>query len=395
MRITKILIISVIFLSGVSCSGDKLIPEPEQHVKHVLPNAGLKDLVGIIRPDFLFGSFADGLTSPDKSRLRDIFRKEFSIITIGVYMKPLQPQSGVYNFTAVDDLVYFSQANDIVIYMHPLIGGYQYTADWVQYGNFTADQLKQIMKERIETILTRYTGKVKYVDVVNEALIGSDPSGTILWRTDKNVWIKMGWHDDVDGRWPLYLEEAFRIAREAGGSSVKLIYNDNLNAMMDSKRTQATIRLYNDFKNAGIPVDGIGLQFHCGVKYGQLREGSSGDGLVIDFDSFVQNLRRFGENGIEVHITEFDVHLPENPTVNDYEMQAMAYREALKRCLEEPACKSFKSWGFTDKYAWKPLNYNAHQLIYDEEFNQKRAYMEIRKMLEEKVLEIDSSYLSK
>ena len=195
----------------------------------------------------------------------------------------------------------------------------------------------------------------------------------------------MGWHEDYNGKWPLYLEEAFRIAREVGDPSLKLIYNDNSNSMMESTKTIATLKLFNDFRNAGIPIDGIGMQFHCNVSNGQLREGSSGKGTPVDFDSFARNMRRFAEAGIDLHITEFDVHLPENPSIYDYALQATAYREVLRRCIEEPACKSFKTWGFTDKYAWRPQVYNSHQLMYDEYFEPKQAYTQMRLMLEEKI----------
>lgn len=386
MKITIIIPFVILLIAGNACS-KKPMPVEEERESPVMGGEGLVKLVEAVRPDFLFGAFADGINinSPDKTRLRDLFRKEFGIITIGVYMKALQPQPGTYNFDNVDDLVRFAQWNNIVIYMHPLIGGSQYTADWVNNGNFTAGELKQIMRERIDTILSRYADKTKYVDVVNEAIIGSDNSGNTIWTTNNHVWLKMGWHDDETGKWPVYLEEAFRIARETGGSFVKLIYNDNSNAMMESPRALATLKLYKDFKSAGIPIDGIGMQFHCAVVNGQLREGSSGNGVPVDFDSFARNMRRFAEAGVELHITEFDVHLPEKPSAADYSLQAKAYREVLKRCLEEPACKSFKSWGFTDKYAWRPLVYNSHQLMFDEFFNRKKAYDEMRKMLEEKI----------
>lgn len=386
MRITLIIPFVILLIAGSACS-KKPIPVVEERESPVMAGEGLVKLVEAVRPDFLFGAFADGINinSPDKTRLRDLFRKEFGIITIGVYMKSLQPQPGTYTFGNIDDLVQFAQWNNIVIYMHPLIGGSQYTADWVNNGNFTAGELKQIMRERIDTVLSRYANKTKYVDVVNEAIIGSDNSGNTIWTTNNHVWLNMGWHDDEKGKWPLYLEEAFRIAREIGGSIVKLIYNDNSNEMMESPKALATLKLYKNFKSAGIPIDGIGMQFHCTVANGQLREGSSGKGIPVDFDSFSRNMRRFAEAGVELHITEFDVHLPENPSAADYSLQAKAYAEVLKRCIEEPACKSFKSWGFTDKYAWRPFVYNSHQLMFDEFFNQKKAYDEMRKMLEEKI----------
>ena len=272
----------------------------------------------------------------------------------------------------------------MLVYFHTLIGGNQYTADWVNNGNFTTEELRKIMKERITTILTRYGDDVDYVDVVNEAITNSFPNGSTNWSNRKHQWMKLGWHNNDTTKWPLYIEEAFRIARKAGGPNLKLIYNDNRTGMFESAKTEGTFKLFKDFRNAGIPIDGIGMQFHCEVENGRLKE-RGGASVIIDFDSFKRNMRRFGEEGIELHITEFDVHLPENPTEADYDLQAECYREVLRCCLEEPACKSFKSWGFTDKYGWRPLKFDPHALMFDKNYQPKKAYLEMRRMMEEKI----------
>ena len=69
-----------------------------------------------------------------------------------------------------------------------------------------------------------------------------------------------------------------------------------------------------------------------------------------------------------MHITEMDIKCvpkgsskPCTPDLLD--AQAKLYADILGACLEAPNCKSFETWGFTDKYTW--LGTNKHPLPYD------------------------------
>ncbi len=64
-----------------------------------------------------------------------------------------------------------------------------------------------------------------------------------------------------------------------------------------------------------------------------------------------QNIAALGDLGLEVHITEMDVACT-NCTASRLQTQAQIYGSMLSTCLSQPACKSFESWGFTDKHTW-------------------------------------------
>ena len=343
---------------------------------------GLADLADKIRPGFLLGSFAAGLNSVsnEDAILKDFFKHNFNIMTVGVYMKSTQFKKGVYDFNKADALVNFAQENQIRIYFHPLIGGVQYTPKWVNEGHFSAPELRQIMKERITTILNRYRNKVDYVDVVNEALDGTGlkPDGQFNWREKstrgEHVWMKtMGMYQGKKYLFPQYLVDAFQIAREAGGPGLKLHLNEYDNASTQSLRGSAFLKLIQAMREEGIPVDGAGMQMHFDLKDGKLLEGGFKAGF--DFGSFDAMLQEYAQAGIDVHITEFDIHLPLNPTEQDYQLQGKYYAEVLRHAIASPAVKSFKTWGFTDKYSWKPNNVDGHPLMLDAQFQPKPAYL--------------------
>jgi endo-1,4-beta-xylanase len=354
--------------------------------KSAASNEGLAMLAQNVRPDFYLGSFTSGLNPSDSSfeRISGIFKTNFNIATIGVYMKRTQREQGKYDFNAIDGLVDFASANNIIVYFHPLIGGQEYSPEWINTGVFTKEELERIMRERITTILTRYGSKIQYVDVVNEALDGKMKSETeFSWITsvrDKDhIWMKyMGMYEGKRYSFPQYFVDAFRIAREVGDKNLKLIVNENFNATTTSPDGIATLQLVKAMREEGIPVDGAGIQLHCNISDGVFYEWKD---IPFEMESFDSLLKMYEEAGIDVHITEFDIHLPQNPSEADFQLQGKYYAEILKHAMQSPAVKTFKTWGFSDKASWKPDGIDGHPLMLDENCNPKPAYIQQLEML--------------
>merc|ERR1712129_472689 len=117
--------------------------------------------------------------------------------------------------------------------------------------------------------------------------------------------------------------------------------------------------VYNMIKNMtanGIKVDGVGMQAHLNT-----------DQVPIDYDAIVANLQRYDALGIEVHITEMDV----KNAANDDGKESIVYQTVLRACRAVKACKSFETWGYTDKYTW--VGTDEHPLPFDANFNPKQA----------------------
>lgn len=335
-------------------------------------NEGLAALAKKIRADFKIGATGAGLTTSDGEVLKRIYLKEFNIITVGIYMTSTQPEPGSYKLDNVDELVEFARQNEIEIYFHPLIGGHQYCPKWFNEGNFTAEEQRRIMRDRITTILTRYGDKLKYIDVVNEALMGIDTTGGIIWN-EWNEWLKMGWYEGKKYRIPNYLVEAFRMAREIGHKDLKLILNHPCNDTPGAMITEATLKLFEMMRYEDIPIDDIGFQMHIRL----LENGTATNNCENNWtkEGFKAILDRYEQAGINVHITEFDVHIQKQPaSENHLNIQAQIYRDVLEIAIKSPAVKTFKTWGFTDKYAWKERKLDATPLLFDKSFQPKPAY---------------------
>ena len=180
-------------------------------------------------------------------------------------------------------------------------------------------------------------------------------------------------------QFPRYLVEAFRIAREAGGADLKLILNEWANETTKSPRAFPFLAVIQAMQEEGIPVDGAGLQLHSRLKDGKLYCWANN--ILFDLDAFTAMLKLYEQAGVEVHITEFDIHLGPNPTKEDCELQGNYYAEILKRALQSPAVKTFKTWGFTDRHSWKADGEDGHPLMLDENLQPKPAYLRQVEML--------------
>ncbi len=100
--------------------------------------------------------------------------------------------------------------------------------------------------------------------------------------------------------------------------------------------------LVKDFKNRGIPIDGVGMQLHL-------------DGTQpLNEDAIRANIRRYAALGLEVSFSEVDVRIPNDNPKEWEEAQQNVYCTLLKIALEEPNVKSFIMWGYSDNGSWVP-----------------------------------------
>lgn len=350
-----------------------------------MQKGGLADLASKVRPGFLVGAHINHTMQKDWKKLPEaqkILKTEFNSVSTGIYQKSIQKRGrNDWFFNQVDRNIDFAQKNQMVVYAHPLFGSNGYIPDWMLNEELSDDELLQIVEDRIKTILTRYKGKIHIVDVYNEGL----DRKTGAWRSEShNFMNRLGMRKTKHGTWPIVLEKMFIWSRKYGGDDIKLIYNDNFNTQSGLGQSDGSIALFKGLKAAGIPIDGIGIQAHMGInKKGEFRLTSSGKGPLYDEGLFRSNLQEMGEAGAEVYISETDIHLYTEANPEILQKQADGYRSMFKACIEQPACKMFKTWGFHDSFGWVVNKDNpepkAH--FFDVKNAPKPAYFAIRQLL--------------
>ena len=149
---------------------------------------------------------------------------------------------------------------------------------------------------------------------------------------------------------------------------MRLFYNE-VRADVPNPKYEAMLAMARDFKARGVPLDGVGLQYH-------LSENQPTQAQMEEA------IRRLGELGLEVHISELDVPIwylgP--PTIPErLALQPEIYRRVATACQAQPACFRITTWGFTDRVTYRCCN--AKPLPFDEEYRPKPAWAVLQEVL--------------
>ncbi|MGZ4986988.1 MAG: endo-1,4-beta-xylanase [Limisphaerales bacterium] len=258
---------------------------------------------------------------------------------------------GQYDFNVPDAIVGFAQTNSMKVRGHCLVWHFQ-QPNWFSRGHWSKQEMANIVREHIRTMLTHYKGKVFAWDVVNEAISDSaDP---------KDIYRKDNYYDVLGSN---YLDMAFRWAREADPKA-KLFYNE-YGTEFGGVKFEKMYEMLKGMKARGVPVDGVGLQMHIGL-------GAKGQTKKL-----AGTIRRLAELGLEVQITELDVAIDLPSNDRKLQTQAEIFGDVAATAMNEKACTALLMWGFTDKHSWLPQFSDGKRgcgLIFDEQYRPKPAY---------------------
>jgi endo-1,4-beta-xylanase len=348
--------------------------------------------------DFPFGAAIEA--SATTGSQATLLRRHFSSITAENAMKPdtiwpnapgtsgptAQPAAAA-NFGPADVLVTFATTNGMQVRGHTLLW-HQTAPDWFfagdtgQVANYRAT-VQQRLRDYIFAVIAHYPDVYAW-DVVNE--VASDtPNASNPYRTT-SPWYQAYAVGGNDGR--EYVRDAFLFAGQARtaanrtSADMKLMLND-YNTEIPGKRANV-IAILRDVINAGIPIDGVGHQFH-------LQLGTDVAQVTAAFQA-VESVSSTLVN----HVTELDVSiyadpgscfssrtippcladLGANPPQQVLSDQATLYR-ALFDAFDRPSVTSVTTWGLADNHTWLntfPVARTNRPLLFDTALNPKWAF---------------------
>jgi endo-1,4-beta-xylanase len=329
------------------------IVEPEGMEMPLLSGPSLRELAAA--RDLRIGAAVGPEALRCEPAYAGVLGREFSILTTENALKfgPVHPARERYDFEAADAIVEFAEANDMLVRGHTLVWHTQQPA-WLEGAKWTRDELIEVLREHITTVVGRYRGRIAAWDVVNEAI---EEDGSLR----DTLWLR------IIG--PEYIDMAFRWAHEADPDAL-LFYNDYACEGLGCK-SDAVYALVQGMLERDVPIHGVGLQTHLVL--------ASPPGL----EDVLANVKRLGDLGLLVHVTEMDVRMQGEPTEAKLERQAQMYGEFLETCLEAENCTAFVLWGFTDRHSWIPGSNPGwgSALIFDESYQPKPAYEALREVL--------------
>ncbi|KAF5434968.1 endo-1,4-beta-xylanase [Candidatus Methanophagaceae archaeon] len=296
------------------------------------------------------------LLMPHINEARGIEEREFNlgIATFG-WLDHI-PNIGNIDFNWTDRQISFAMENGMGVRFQHLV----FPADvpeWLQKGNFSRDELIEILRSSVSNIVTHYRGQIHQYVVVNEPYVYPYRLNDVFYKT-------IG---------PEYIEIAFQAAREADPTAI-LIYNDSDNHSSSGIITSLTREIVQRLKTIDL-IDGVGLQMHL-------------DGLnPPDKEDVIATMRSYD---VPVYVTEFDVNMKSvSGTAEErYAIQAKIYSDMLEACLESSVCKSFSVWGIGDHYSWietqqwyQHYSPQGDPTLFDESWQPKPAYYAMLEVL--------------
>ena len=321
-----------------------------------------------------------------------ITEREFNVITAENCMKPMSiiEEKGKYNFEESDEFIDYAIQKNLTIVGHTLVWKNS-APDWFfldDNGNkVSRDLLIKRLEEYIHKVVSRYKGKIKYWDVVNEAVdVFKNDLG------DKYAKLKnTPWHDIIGDD---YIEIAFRAAHKAD-PNCKLLYNDY--NMYQREKIDFIINMVKELREKGVPVHGIGSQGHMFMQHPNL-------------DQVEYWLKSVHDAKIPLHITEMDVSVLPNAWIHkgasvedrfDLADEFNPYKNGVPKKILKQQAKRYKDifrlflkyskniervtfWGVWDGNSWRnylPMKGRTdYPLLFDRNFKKKPAYNSIKKL---------------
>jgi len=308
-----------------------------------------------------------GLKRADESQL---ILRQFGSMTPENAMKmgPIHPGENEYFWRDADSIVAFAKEHHLKLRGHTLCWHNQ-TPRWLFIDStlsppdtVSKEVLLRRLRDHITAVVTRYKGSVYAWDVVNEAI--SDNPNEYLRNSP---WYRICGEE--------FIAKAFEYAHAADPDAL-LFYND-YNETNPVKR-EKIFKLVKSLKDAGVPINGVGLQSHWSMH----------DITAGQIDS---TLRRFAELGLKVQITELDIKVQPGgnrvprDTVNGYtaerekiqtEQYAMVFRLFRKY---RDVISGVTFWNVSDRYSWldRRSGGKAYPLLFDTAYQPKKAYWEV------------------
>lgn len=348
----------------------------------------IPSLRDVLADDFLIGGAvrASGVAGVHGQLLA----KHFSSLTSENDMKwdATEPTEGTFNLSAADAQVAFAKSNNIKVRGHALVWGNQ-TPNWVfqdasgtdmstlPYSDANRNLLLQRMQNHIRTLIKHFGADIYAWDVVNEPFDESQPDG---YKHNKWFLIYGG---------PGYIDKAFEYAKQAvdelqlPAGTIKLYLNEYSTNV--AAKQNFMLAYLADAKQRGVPIDGVGHQFHYYVNWPINDDPATMAGVV-------QTINAFGDLGYDNQITEMDVSIyplndPTQPIFTDYSdivafdqpmliMLGYRYRDYFQifRKLKDKI-SSVTVWGLADDITWKTSSTKVDApLLFDDQLKAKYAY---------------------
>ncbi|HAH22569.1 MAG TPA: glycoside hydrolase [Prolixibacteraceae bacterium] len=352
-RIAAVLGIAIIQLMQYSvCTAQNT--ETDQSIAHnrkgeiiIKAKRGAQVTVEQVSHEFWFGCaltdqmFNGSANASDEKQYKEKFLENFnSAVTENAVKWPnMERQRGKVNYSTVDAILKWTEENHIPLRGHNLFWGIpEYVQPWLK--EMSDEELEQTLKNRAETITSRYKGRFHELDLNNEMVHGNyyeDRLGPDITRKMAD-WAK------------------------TGDPQIKLFLND-YDILTGVKLPEYMAQIRKLLKQ-GVPIAGIGVQGHLHAE-------------TFDRVQLKNALDSLAQFHLPIRITEFNMPGQRSKYYNDHnltmtpeEQEAMAKElvDYYRICFAHPAVAGIVMWGF-----WEGANWIKPSSLYNKDWTPRPA----------------------
>lgn len=305
-----------------------------------------------------------------------IAREQFNSITPEYELKAdqLTSSEGEYNFDAADRVVDWALENGMSVRGHALVW-HEATPAYFLEGS--RNDIRERLEEHVTTVVSHFRGRIGVWDVVNEVTSVDIFNGANGVGPDR----RSGWFNAVGNA--DYIDWAFIAARAADPNALLFLSDyETENAF----KMAWTMDIVRRLLARGIPIDGVGQQFHLNL--------STDPAAVMTAIDTVEN--EFA--GLINHVTELDVSFYQDPgscwqsgvnclpdigpnaPEDMLATQAQIMRDIFTGLALRSSVESVSVWGVRDGDSWLnfvPAERYNHPLLFDRDGEPKSALLAI------------------
>ena len=292
---------------------------------------------------FMLGQFEE---DEKNAAYEEEFAKLFNLAVVPFYWSDLEPEDGkprfdrnsppIYRRPPIDSVLDYCEAKRIIPKGHPLVW-HEFIPDWIPT---TKSEIEQRWEKRIREIAKRYGERIGIWDVCNEALQWNHVSMALM--PDEHV------------------EKAFRMAEKYFPTNTRLLYNEGPWASWNSFGSDYTplYLLARHLKQAGLPIRGLGLQYH--LFYKDLVVLAERSRQMINPVYLFAHMDQYAKLGLPLNVSE--ITIPAHQDFGDGERFQAYLTERLYRIwFSHAATNGIVWWNMVDGTAAQAGGFNNDQ----------------------------------
>jgi GH35 family endo-1,4-beta-xylanase len=259
----------------------------------------------------------------------------FNTATLPFYWGRYEPSRGVTDAERLTRTARWLAGRGVTVKGHPLVW---HTSQPAWLLDLPTNEVERLLRQRIRGLVSGLAGVIDLWDAINEPVI------LPIFANGDNAITRLA----VERGREYMIRLAFEEARQANPSATLLINDFDLSAAYE--------QVLSDALDAGVSIDGVGLQTH-------MHQGYRGEERILE------EVDRFARFGLPIHMSENTLvsgHLmpPEISDLNDYQIpnwpttpegearQADEIVRHYRSLVGHSAVASITYWGLTDEGSW-------------------------------------------